>query len=81
MPHFGHVTIPRIVEVKAEVLIGVRTISSRLGNGRRVTRRRCVAFVHTPDIEPGETSNIPILLAFESTQADPQIFRLNDIAL
>ena len=32
VPHFGHVIAPRIVE-----LMGVRTISSRSGNGRRVT--------------------------------------------
>ena len=45
MPHFGHVILLRIVEVKAEVkevvltevVIGVRTISSRSGRGRRVT--------------------------------------------
>ena len=40
MPHFGHVIVLR-VEVKAEaltdVVIGVRTMSSRSGNGRRVT--------------------------------------------
>ena len=41
VPHFEHVILLRIVEVKAEVLIeveiGVRTISSRSVDGRRVT--------------------------------------------
>ena len=37
VPHFGHIILPRIVEVKASVLIVVLTISSRSGNGRRVT--------------------------------------------
>ena len=81
MPHFGHVILLRIFEVKAEVLIGVRTISSRLGNGRRLPSCVVGADVHTDsDTDPGEPRNMQSLLAFEWIQAAPQSFCLNDVA-
>ena len=86
MPHFGHVILLRIIEVKAEVLtdvlICVRTISSRSGNGRRVTRLLvgCMpadggADVQTADdIDPDDPTNIAVLLAFDWAQVSPQSF-------
>ena len=86
MPHFGHVIALRIVEVKAEVLIGVligvRTTSSRSDNGRRA----CVVAgvgsgLHSArDIDPDEPVNMSILLAFDEIQAVPQSVCLNDSA-
>ena len=32
------------------------------------------------DIDPGESENISVLLAFECTQADPHRFRVNELA-
>ena len=42
MPHFGHIAVLRVVagvkdDVLTGVVIGVRTISSRSGSGRRVS--------------------------------------------
>ena len=61
MPHFEHIIVPKIAEVKTEVLtdvvIDLRTISSRSGNGGG-------ADVHTTcDIDPAEPMNMRYLLA------------------
>ena len=77
-----------IVEVKVAVLtnvvVGVRTISSRSGIDLCVTCLRVDgegAASHTVrEIDPGEPSNMRCLLAFERTQARPQSFCLNDFA-
>ena len=75
-----------LVEVTAGVvtgvLIGVFTMSSRSGTGRRA---RVVAVVrasaHTVrDIDPGESVNMEAWLASEWTQASPQSICLNDVA-
>ena len=71
-----------IVEVMADVLtdvaIGVLAIRSRSVIGRRDTRfLRLVAGGPTiPGIDPDEPVNMPLLLAFESSQAAPQILFL-----
>ena len=78
MPHFEHITVLRVVagvkdDVPTGVVIGVRTISSRSGSGRRVTRGcvTCVAVgggadVHAvDDIDPEVPANINFLLASE----------------
>ena len=78
VPHFGHATALATVEVAG----GVRTISSRSVNGRRVTYRRVGWVVdggrpgvHTvADIDPGESKNMYVLLAFELIQIAPQSF-------
>ena len=71
VPHFGHATLAIIVgmtDEKPSVVTGVRTISSRSGNGCRVP---CVlagveSAVHaTGDIDPNEPSSILLLSAFE----------------
>ena len=80
MPHFGHVIVLAVV--------GVLTMSSRSGIGRRETYSlvdRVVGSVGSDGhavhgIDPDEPSNMLVLLAFECTQADPQSFRLNDFA-
>ena len=68
------------VLVLAGVVIGAPTISSRSGIGRRDTWSGVVAVkAHTcDDIDPYEPVNMPFLLAFERTQADPHSFCLND---
>ena len=78
MPHLGHVIVLAIVDVMDDALTdlgdGVRTISSRW----RVTS---VVAVHTRlDIDPGEPTNISVLLAVESTQAVPQSLCMNNFA-
>ena len=92
VPHFGHVIVLAFAAVMVGVLtdavIGVCTTSSRSGNGRRVMCWRVAGVVagvetdvHTvTGIDPDEPINIPILLAFECTQAAPQSLRLNDAA-
>ena len=81
MPHFEHVIVLAIIEVGVEVLtdvvIGVRTISSRPGIGRRDTysgtdrrvmcRYDCGGRVsHTIfEIDPGEPTNMRSLFAPE----------------
>ena len=91
MPHFEHVAIVfAIIEVMdgvlTDVLIEVLAMSSRSGIGRRDTYWRvpCVLVgdVHTVcDIDPGEPSNMPFLLALlKWIQAAPQSFWLNDAA-
>ena len=78
MPHFGHVTVLAIIEMGVEVLtdvvIGVRKISSRSGIDRRVTCWVGGCGHAVSEIEPGEPTNMPFLLAFEWTQAGPQRF-------
>ena len=82
MPHFGHANGIPIVGVMdgvlTDVLIGVLTMSSRSVIGRRDTYWRvpCVMTdVQTLcDIDPGESENMPFLLALDRTQADLQSF-------
>ena len=70
------------------VVIGVLTISSRSGNGRR-DKYLCVASVvngvgtdvHSVcDIDPEVPANMRVFIAFELTQAAPQSFCLKDVA-
>ena len=83
VPHLGHIMVLVIVEVMDGVLIdviGVLTISSRSGIGRRDT---CDlgAKVHTvSDIDPDVPVNMSIFVDFELTQAAPQSFCLKDAA-
>ena len=93
MPHLGHATVLATVVVKAGVLadvaIGVLTISSRSGNGRRDTCSLAASVVagveggvHTVhDIDPGVPENARLSVASEYTQAAPQSSCLNDTAL
>jgi hypothetical protein len=41
VPHFGHITVLRVAgvedDVPSDAALGVRTISSRSGSGRRVS--------------------------------------------
>ena len=88
MPHFGHVIVLAVTEVMdgvlTDVLIGVLAMSSRSGIGRRDRYWRVPCVVvdgHTVrDMDPGEPSNMSILLAFDLTQAAPQSFCSNDSA-
>ena len=79
-------------EVPTEVVIGVRTISSRSvpGGGADVLLSSPLA-LSSPldcgestqsvfDIDPDDPANISFLLAFEWTQVAPQIWCLNDAA-
>ena len=78
MPHFEHLKVLAIVEVKD----GVLAMSSRSVIGRRDTywRAPCVVAgvgtdVHAVrDTDPDEPSNMSFLLDSESTQAAPQSF-------
>ena len=85
VPHFEHVIVLAIIEVLTDVVIGVRTISSRSGTDRRDTYsgtdRRVVMCRYarsgrvsqtTCEIDPGDPSNMSSLLAPEETQASPQ---------
>ena len=73
MPHFGHVTALAIVEVSIGVLtnvvIDVRTMSSRSGFGRRITAWRVgdvgVALHTLCGIDAAEPVNMRSFLAFE----------------
>ena len=66
MPHVGHVMVLAVVEVKdgvlTDVLIGILSMSSRSGIGRRdiYWRVSCMgAEVHTVrDIDPDEPENM-----------------------
>ena len=87
--HFGHVIVVEVTDAAlSDVLIDVRTMSSRSGIGRLDTYSRMVCLVvsvaadpHTTrEIDPDEPANMPFLLAFELTQAAPQRFCLNDFA-
>ena len=74
--------------VVTSMLIGVLTMSSRSGIGRR--DKYCPvasvvtalgAGVHTvSDIDPWEPANMPFLLACEWIQASPQSVWLNNVA-
>ena len=87
VPHFGHVIAVAIVNVTAGVVVG-ECISSRSGNGRRVTCWRVASVissvgvhVHTVrDIDPDEPVNMSFFIAFERTHAGPQSSCLNDTA-
>ena len=84
VPHFEHLKVLAIVEVKD----GVLAMSSRSVIGRRDTywRAPCVVAgvgtdVHTvSDTDPDESSNMSSLLALDWTQAAPQSVCLNDVA-
>ena len=68
----GMVVVVVVVVVSVEVMAGVRDAYWREG---------VVPDLHTVrDIDPGEPSNISILLAVERTQAALQRLRLNDTA-
>ena len=88
VPHLGHAVVRSIGGVGDSVLIGFLTMSSRSGFGRRDTYG-CVicvvdgtgADVHAVRaIDPGEPSNMSLLLAFELTHSTPQSFWSNNAA-
>ena len=89
VPQFGHIFL--LLEavasafVLAGVVIGARNIlSTRSVNDLWVTYFTYLLLavvVHTIcDIDPGESLNMPFLLAVEWTQAAPHSVRLNDVA-
>ena len=88
VPHFGHVIVLAVTEVTggvlSDVLIGVLTMSSRSGIGRRDTYWRVpcvVAVVHSVrDMDPDEPVNMSTLVALDRTHAAPHSFCLNDRA-
>ena len=64
VPHLGHVIVSAIDE--GIIVIGVRTISSRSGNGRRVTMAGVGAGTHVVrEIDPNEPANMPSWRAVE----------------
>ena len=69
MPHCEHVIALAIVgvmpRVLTDVVIVVRNISSRSGNGRRVTYWRVVVMHTVGGIDSGERLDMRLLLAFE----------------
>ena len=70
VPHFGHVLVFVVAVIGA--VIGVLTINSLPGIGWRVTYSVAVALARVgtdmhsvAEIDPCESRNIPVLLAFE----------------
>ena len=91
VPHFEHAIIVPIDEVMtgvlADVAVGVLTMSSRSGIGRRDTCCRGACLVtavtvdlHVADIDPEDPSNMSFLLAADRDQSGPQSLWSNDTA-
>ena len=84
MPHLRHVIILTLAEVMtgvlADAVVGVLTMSSRSGIGRRGMAVVGSAVHTVRDIDPDDPTNMSFLFAFECTQAVPQSVCLNDTA-